>query len=271
MPNTDEKEPPMRLATGVAGLDEILNGGLVPGRAYLVRGGPGSGKTILGLHFLTEGAANDERCLFITLEETEQQIRQNARSVGLDLTGIMFLDLSPPADFFTQTQSYDLFAPAEVDREPTTQKIVEKIEELQPQRIYLEAMTQFRYLTPDSFQFHKQVLSFLRFLMHKGATVLFSSEGSATAPDDDLQFVSDGVIQLDRTQAGRSVTVLKLRGSIPIEHTLARRGALKLWELLKQDEPVRALGALSGPQLLVAELATMHLDLAALARNYISP
>ena len=213
MPNTDDKEPTTRLATGVAGLDEILNGGLVPGRAYLVRGGPGSGKTILGLHFLTEGAANDERCLFITLEETEQQIRQNARSVGLDLTGIMFLDLSPPADFFTQTQSYDLFAPAEVDREPTTQKIVEKIEELQPQRIYLEAMTQFRYLTPDSFQFHKQVLSFLRFLMHKGATVLFSSEVSATAPDDDLQFVSDGVIQLDRTQAGRSVTVLKLRGS----------------------------------------------------------
>src|SRR3954469_19433283 len=42
--------------------------------------------------------------------------------------------------------------------------------------------------------------------------------------------------------------VLKLRGSIPIEHTLARRGALKLWELLRQDEPVRALGALSGNQ-----------------------
>jgi isocitrate lyase len=42
--------------------------------------------------------------------------------------------------------------------------------------------------------------------------------------------------------------VLKLRGSIPIEHTLARRGALKLWELLNEDEPVRALGALSGNQ-----------------------
>ena len=42
--------------------------------------------------------------------------------------------------------------------------------------------------------------------------------------------------------------VLKLRGSIPVEHTLARRGALKLWELLNQDEPVRALGALSGNQ-----------------------
>src|SRR5919107_1412480 len=42
--------------------------------------------------------------------------------------------------------------------------------------------------------------------------------------------------------------VLKLRGSIPIEHTLARRGALKLWELLNNEEPLRALGALSGNQ-----------------------
>ncbi|HWI89115.1 MAG TPA: hypothetical protein VNS11_07765 [Sphingomicrobium sp.] len=42
--------------------------------------------------------------------------------------------------------------------------------------------------------------------------------------------------------------VLRLRGSLPIEHTLARRGALKLWELLNGDEPVRALGALSGNQ-----------------------
>ena len=46
--------------------------------------------------------------------------------------------------------------------------------------------------------------------------------------------------------------VLKLRGSVPIEHTLARRGALKLWELLKKDEPVRALGALSGNQAMEA-------------------
>ena len=67
-----------RLLTGVAGLDEILGGGLLPGRAYMVRGGPGVGKTTLGLHFLTAGAAKGEKGLFITLAEPEAQIRKNA-------------------------------------------------------------------------------------------------------------------------------------------------------------------------------------------------
>lgn len=202
-----------RLSTGVAGLDEVLRGGLIPGRAYLVRGAPGSGKTMLGLHFLAAGAARDEKTLFITLEEPADRIRANAREVGLALDGVEFLDLSPTSDFFTKSQTYDIFTPAEVEHEPTTQKIVEQVEALAPQRVYLEAMTQFRYLSPDAYQFHKQVLSFLRFLVDRGATVLFSSEGSAAAPDDDLQFVSDGVVHLENTPAGRAVTVTKLRGS----------------------------------------------------------
>jgi circadian clock protein KaiC len=191
----------------------VLGGGLLAGRTYLVRGGPGSGKTMLGLHFLTAGAAAGETTLFITLEEGEDQIRRNAESLGFDLSGVQFLDLSPTSDFFVEAQAYDIFSPAEVERQPTTQKIVERVEALQPQRVFFEAMTQFRYLSPDSFHFHKQVLSFLRFLVRRGATVLFSSEGSSTAPDDDLQFVADGVIQLEMTETGRHLVVTKFRGS----------------------------------------------------------
>jgi circadian clock protein KaiC len=202
-----------RLSTGVSGLDTILQGGLLPRRTYLVRSGPGTGKTSLGLHFLAAGAARGERALCITLEEPEEQLRADAAAVGLDLTGVTFLDLSPTPDFFTRAQSYDIFTPAEVEQEPTTRKIVERIEAIRPQRVFLEAMTQFRYLSPDSFHFHKQVLSFLRFLTEHGATVLFSSEGSAVAPDDDLQFVSDGVIHLERGAAGSELTVVKFRGS----------------------------------------------------------
>ena len=206
------KEVGTRISTGVTGLDEILDGGLIPGRAYLVRGGPGTGKTILGLHFLTAGVARGEKPLFVTLEEPEGQLRKNAAAIGLNLQGVTFLDLSPTSDFFAKAQTYDIFTPAEVEREPITQKIVEQVEARQPRRIFLEAMTQFRYLSPDGFQFHKQVLSFLRFLMDKGITVLFSSEASAMAPDDDLQFVSDGIIQLDASSE-RTVTILKYRGS----------------------------------------------------------
>ncbi len=74
-------------------------------------------------------------------------------------------------------------------------------------------MTQFRYLSTDAFQFRKQVLSLLRFLVEQGATILFTSEGSTTAPDDDLQFMADGVITLQFGGDNRTLAISKLRGS----------------------------------------------------------
>ena len=185
-----------RLSTNIVGLDEVLNGGLIANRAYLVRGGPGTGKTTLGLHFLAAGAANGEQVLFITLGETVEQIRQNGENLGLDTSAIAFLDLSPTSDFFAKVHTYDIFSPAEVEREPMTQAIVEQVETLKPQRVFLDSMTQLRYLASDAFQFRKQALSFLRFLVEKGATIMFTSEGSEEAPDEDLQFLGDGVIHL---------------------------------------------------------------------------
>jgi len=205
--------PQDRLSTGIPGFDAVLHGGLIPGRAYLVRGQPGTGKTILGLHFLSSGAEAGEKSLYITLGESAEQIRTNAEALGFDLKGIAFLDLSPSSQFFTEIQTYDIFSPAEVEREPTTQQIINQVETLKPQRIFLDAMTQFRYLSPDAFQFRKQVLSFLRFLREQGATVLFTSEGSEEAPDNDLQFMSDGVIHLTFSSEERSVSVSKFRGS----------------------------------------------------------
>ncbi len=202
-----------RLSTGVAGLDKILEGGLIPHRAYLVRGGPGSGKTTLGLHFLTAGTAQGERALFISLEEPIDNVRQNAEARGFDLKGLSFLDLGPTSNFFREADTYDIFSPAEIEREPTTAKIIEQVEKVKPQRVFLDPMTQFRYLTSDVFQFRRQALSFLRFLVETGATVLFTSEGSAEAPDDDLQFMSDGVIEVQNDANGRAISVNKLRGA----------------------------------------------------------
>jgi circadian clock protein KaiC len=209
----ESREQEVRLRTGVAGLDEVLHGGLLPGRTYLVRGGPGTGKTMLGLHFLTAGPAQGERALFITVEESTEQVCKDARALGFDLRGIRFVDLTPGAEFFTKAQSYDIFTPAEVEREPTTRMIVEEIERVRPDRVFLEAMTQFRYLSPNTFQYHKQVLSLLRFLQDRGATVLFTSEGSDITSDEHLQFLSDGVLHLESTPTSRAIRVSKFRGS----------------------------------------------------------
>lgn len=202
-----------RVPTGISGLDKILHGGLIPGRAYLVRGGPGSGKTTLGLHFLAAGIANNEKTLYITLGEPAEQILSNAAKLGFNPQEIALLDLSPNSEFFTEIQTYDIFSPAEVEREPTTKKIIDAVNNLKPQRVVLDAITQFRYLATDAFQFRKQVLSFMRFLLEQGITVIFTSEGSEAAPDDDLQFISDGVIHLTQANDGRTVGVTKFRGS----------------------------------------------------------
>lgn len=202
-----------RLSTGVSGLDEVLHGGLIPGQSYLLRGGPGAGKTTLGLHFLTSGAAGGNRTLYITMGEQEQQIRRNAALLGFDLTHVAFLDLSPNPEFFTQVETYDIFSPCEVEREPVTNRIMEAVTTLRPTCVFLDAITQFRYLAPDAFQFHKQALSFIRYLTENGATVVFTSESSDQAPDDDLQFLSDGVVHLEGAAEQRLIRVSKFRGS----------------------------------------------------------
>jgi circadian clock protein KaiC len=208
---------PDRCRMGIAGLDEVLHGGLVPQRAYLVRGGPGTGKTTLGLHFLLTGAAAGESTLLITLESNEAQLREDAAAQGLDLAGVTVLDLSPTREFFAENQSYDIFSPADVERDPTTQLIVQTVQECRPTRVFVDAITTLRYLSPDAFQFRKQALSFVRFLVEHGATVLMSSEPTATVPDDDLRFMSDGILDLDLSPdhgtMRRTLSVAKLRGS----------------------------------------------------------
>ncbi|MES2765325.1 MAG: ATPase domain-containing protein [Bacteroidota bacterium] len=201
-----------KVSTGVPGLDKLLKGGLVSGRAYLVRGGPGNGKTTLGLHFLTARPI-EEKSLFITLAEGEEQIRENAASLNISLDDISVLDLSPNKKFFAESQSYDIFSPAEVEREPIAQRIVDEVDAIKPHRVFMDSMTQLRYLSTDEFHFRKQVLSFLHFLSERGITVLFTSEGTESHPDDDLQFMADGVINLNSTEYGRGINISKFRGS----------------------------------------------------------
>ena len=152
---------PSRVSTGVPGLDEVLYGGLLPRRSYLIGGGPGTGKTILGMHFLATGAAAGEATLFISLGEGEKELRQNAASLGFALEPVSILDLSPASEFLTQLQTYDIFSPAEVERDPTAQKINERVRSVSPRRVFVDGVRQLQYLTPDAFQFRKQVSAFV--------------------------------------------------------------------------------------------------------------
>lgn len=204
-----------RLSTGVAGLDEVLHGGLIPERAYLVRGGPGAGKTLLGLHFLSKGISCGETCLrlFISFGQAEKKLRVNAETMGFNITDIHFLDLTPPSMLFSEQKSFQFFSAAEEERGPITQRVIESIERLHPKRVVVDSATQLRYLTPDPLQFRREILSFLQYMAEQGVTVLLISELGSTVPDDDLQFMSDGIITLSGDGLLRKVAVTKYLGS----------------------------------------------------------
>ena len=99
-----------RISTGIQGLDNILLGGLIPERAYLVSGESGSGKTTIGMHFIAAGLAAGERVLMITFGQPADHIRADAESIGLDLNAANMLDLTPPPEAFAEDQVYDIFS-----------------------------------------------------------------------------------------------------------------------------------------------------------------
>jgi circadian clock protein KaiC len=202
-----------RLSTGIDGLNEILRGGLIPERSYMLRGRAGSGKTILGLHVLQEGVRADEQALFINLEEDLDDLKANAAALGFDTDAIEFLDLSPTADVFVEDQSYDVFDASEVEQGPLTDEIVETVTEVDPDRVVVDPLTQFRYLASGDYQFRKQIVGFMRFLKQQGATVLFTVQDTENRPTDDIEFITDGTILLGDAAYGQTIRVPKFRGS----------------------------------------------------------
>lgn len=131
----------------------------MPERTYMIRGPLGTGKTILGLQFLT--ADSDDRSLCVNCEETTENIEQNAESLGVGVSDVEFLDLSPDSDVFTETQSYDVFAPDEVESEAVTERIVEAVETHDPERVFVDPVTQLRHSSADDYQSRKDAASFM--------------------------------------------------------------------------------------------------------------
>src|SRR3954452_11713966 len=85
--------PQTRSATGIAGLDDVLAGGFIPHRLYLVHGDPGSGKTTLALQYLLEGQRRGEKGLYVTLSETREELTEVAASHGWNLDGLEIVEL----------------------------------------------------------------------------------------------------------------------------------------------------------------------------------
>src|SRR4051794_30174142 len=102
-----------RISTGSEALDSILNGGFDSGRLYLYEGKPGTGKTTIALQFLLEGVRQGERVLYVTLSETEKELRLVAHRHGWSLKGINVFELVPPESTLDPSRELTVFHPAE--------------------------------------------------------------------------------------------------------------------------------------------------------------
>ncbi len=201
------------METGVPRADEILDGGLLPESATLVRGAPGAGKTIFGLHFLTTTTDPDATNLYINLGEPEAYLESTASSFGLNTDPIEFLNLSPSGEEFQTDSTYTLFRSDEVEQPSFVDSIRQKVEAVGPERVMIDPVTVIRHLTPDERQFRTHILSLLDFLKAEDSTVLLTSQAAQSILDDDLQFLMDTVINLDLEWDHRTLRVSKFRGS----------------------------------------------------------
>lgn len=209
-----EGTAPERVSSGLPGLDELLNGGLIAQRSYMVSGESGAGKTIAGYHFLDAGIEAGESTLYVAFEETAADVRTNAASLGFDLDDVTVLDLSTDPEWFRGDNQYTVFRPSDVDREPVVERIATAIDDVDPDRVFIDPLNPLRHVTPDGYQFERTAAALLGYLKRRGATVLFSAQASgSTAVNEDLQYLCDGAVELQQGLRSRSLRVVKFRGS----------------------------------------------------------
>jgi circadian clock protein KaiC len=214
----DLATPPVRLSTGIAGLDEVLGGGLPQGHLYLVEGESGSGKTTLGLQFLFAGARRGEPTLWITLSETERQLRQSAHSHGWSLDGIEVCNPVAPEHVRQPDERYSFFSPADVELDEIRNAIAEAVERVRPSRVVFDPFSDIRHLAREVLHYRRQVLSLREFFDEHECTVLLMQELTrGMAGDLQAEALVHGYLTLhqDAPEYGgqrRRLRIHKMRG-----------------------------------------------------------
>ncbi len=209
---------PVRVDTGVVGLNEILSGGLPSGQMYLLEGTPGTGKTTIAMQFIRTGILAGERALYITLSESKRELEASARSHGWASDELAIAEFIPEEASLSPSQQYTVFHPSEVELATTIQKLTGLIEEQRPTRLVIDSLSELRLLAADTMRYRRQLLALKQFFAGRDTTVLLLDDRSAEGSDMQLQSIAHGVVQLDKVPRSygitrRHVEIIKLRGS----------------------------------------------------------
>lgn len=213
IPQSDSKA-----ATGVDGLDDILAGGLERGHVFLLEGEPGAGKTTVALQFLLAGAKGGETSLYITMSETEQELRHGAASHGWELgESINIFELVPPETLLDEEQQQSLLYSSDLELGEATRQIFEAVERVKPSRVVLDSLSEIRLLAQSSLRYRRQILAIKHYFARHSATVLMLDDLTSEAADKTVHSVAHGVIRLEELAPAygaerRRIRILKYRG-----------------------------------------------------------
>ena len=181
--------------TGVAGLDDVLRGGLPSARMYLVEGDPGAGKTTLALQFLREGVRLGQRTLYITLSETRAELEAVCRSHGWSLDGI---DVHEVSAALLDEEDNTLFVPGDIELGERSRQMLAEVERVSPTRIVLDSCTELRLLAQSQLRFRRQLLALKEALVRRGCTILLLDNPATPGGDALLQSLVHGVIHMEQ-------------------------------------------------------------------------
>jgi len=207
------------ISIGVPGLDFVLGGGLPPGHLYLIDGDPGTGKTTLGLQFLGEGASRRDPVLYITLSESERELREAARSHGWDLAGIEIFEMLPLEESLRHDEQYTVLYPGEVELSATICAILKRMDELKPKRVVFDSLSELRLLAREPLRFRRQLLALKQYFAGRDCSVLLLDDHTAGEEERDIQSIVHGVVRLENLPREygtkrRRLEVLKIRGVV---------------------------------------------------------
>lgn len=206
-----------KVNTGVVGLDEMLYGGIIKGRPYLIAGGPGAGKTILCMQFLMEGLKKNEKGLYLALEEQADELKEDMSLFGWNVERIRIIDTMQDASSGIWTlKTGGVVSKPEFNLKNLISVIKEKIDDYHPQRLVIDSLTSIKMLYEDKLTARKEILGLMNLLSKLECTTLLTSE--ASGPETLMEeFLASGVIKLliieDRGERLHAIAIQKIRGS----------------------------------------------------------
>ncbi len=208
-----------RVSTGVAGLDDVLGGGVVANRLYLLEGATGSGKTTLALQFLLEGVRRGEPCLYVTLSETADEMWLVARSHGWTLDGLTLFELSSISGLVGEAGQQTLLHPWELELGSIVKLVTDEVERVGAVRMVFDSLSELRLLAQDPLRYRRQVLAMKQLFAGRNTTVLLVDDmtGLYGSRDTHLHSLCHSVLTLERLTldfgaARRRLQVQKMRG-----------------------------------------------------------